>query len=64
LSGAQIVLQEHEQAANRGFTCSDLSHAGKALYLGFAGTRRFYKAFRKWSGTHPGHYRRLISGGG
>ncbi|WP_409300989.1 AraC family transcriptional regulator [Pseudomonas sp. KCJK8993] len=28
--------------------------------LGFADTSSFYKAFRKWSGSNPGHYRSLI----
>ena len=42
----------------------DLSFADIALNLGFADTSSFYKAFRKWSGTNPGHYRSLIVGGG
>ena len=37
-----------------------LSFADIALRLGFAETSSFYKAFRKWSGTNPGHYRSLI----
>jgi AraC-like DNA-binding protein len=28
--------------------------------LGFADTSSFYKAFRKWTGASPGHYRSLI----
>lgn len=28
--------------------------------LGFADVSAFYKAFRKWTGTNPGHYRTLI----
>ncbi|OLF54226.1 AraC family transcriptional regulator [Pseudomonas chlororaphis] len=28
--------------------------------LGFADASSFYKAFRKWSGSNPGHYRSLI----
>jgi len=31
-----------------------------AARLGFADTSSFYKAFRKWSGSNPGHYRSLI----
>ncbi|QGZ31358.1 AraC family transcriptional regulator [Stutzerimonas stutzeri] len=30
--------------------------------LGFADVSSFYKAFRKWTGTNPGQYRRLILG--
>ena len=40
------------------------SYADIAQRLGFADTSSFYKAFRKWSGTNPGHYRGLILGGG
>jgi AraC-like DNA-binding protein len=32
--------------------------------LGFADTSSFYKAFRKWSGASPGHYRSLILSSG
>ena len=42
----------------------DHSFADIAQRLGFADTSSFYKAFRKWSGTNPGHYRSLILGGG
>ncbi|KAF1032400.1 MAG: putative HTH-type transcriptional regulator [Pseudomonas sp.] len=31
-----------------------------ASRLGFADVSSFYKAFRKWSGSNPGHYRSLI----
>ena len=37
-----------------------LSFADIAQRLGFADTSSFYKAFRKWSGSNPGHYRSLI----
>ena len=40
----------------------ELSFADIASHLGFADTSSFYKAFRKWSGTNPGHYRSLILG--
>ena len=40
------------------------SYADIAQRLGFADTSSFYKAFRKWSGTNPGHYRGLILGAG
>ena len=40
----------------------ELSFADIASNLGFADTSSFYKAFRKWSGTNPGHYRTLILG--
>lgn len=39
-----------------------LSFADIAQRLGFADTSSFYKAFRKWSGSNPGHYRSLILG--
>lgn len=41
-----------------------LSYADIAQRLGFADTSSFYKAFRKWSGSNPGHYRSLILGSG
>ncbi|WP_297841770.1 AraC family transcriptional regulator [Pseudomonas sp.] len=40
----------------------DISFADIAARLGFADTSSFYKAFRKWSGSNPGHYRSLIIG--
>lgn len=39
-----------------------LSFATIAERLGFADTSSFYKAFRKWSGTNPGHYRSVVIG--
>jgi AraC-like DNA-binding protein len=33
-----------------------------ASRLGFADTSSFHKAFRKWSGTNPGHYRTVVLG--
>ena len=39
---------------------SQISFAEIATRLGFADTSSFYKAFRKWSGSNPGHYRSLI----
>lgn len=32
--------------------------------LGFADVSSFYKAFRKWTGVQPGHYRNLLLGEG
>lgn len=37
-----------------------ISFADIAARLGFADASSFYKAFRKWSGSNPGHYRSLI----
>ncbi len=37
-----------------------ISFAEIAARLGFADTSSFYKAFRKWVGSNPGHYRSLI----
>ena len=39
---------------------SDISFTEIATRLGFADASSFYKAFRKWSGSNPGHYRSLI----
>jgi AraC-like DNA-binding protein len=39
---------------------AQISFAQIAERLGFADTSSFYKAFRKWSGSNPGHYRSLI----
>ncbi|PRA27504.1 AraC family transcriptional regulator [Pseudomonas poae] len=39
-----------------------ISFAEIAARLGFADTSSFYKAFRKWVGSNPGHYRSLILG--
>ncbi len=37
-----------------------ISFSEIATRLGFADVSSFYKAFRKWSGSNPGHYRSLI----
>lgn len=37
-----------------------ISFSEIATRLGFADASSFYKAFRKWSGSNPGHYRSLI----
>lgn len=37
-----------------------ISFAEIATRLGFADVSSFYKVFRKWSGSNPGHYRSLI----
>ncbi|MFL1503104.1 MULTISPECIES: AraC family transcriptional regulator [unclassified Pseudomonas] len=39
---------------------ADISFVEIAARLGFADVSSFYKAFRKWSGSNPGHYRSLI----
>lgn len=39
---------------------AEVSYAQIAERLGFADVSAFYKAFRKWTGTNPGHYRTLI----
>ncbi|MHC6226456.1 AraC family transcriptional regulator [Pseudomonas sp. X10] len=41
-----------------------LSFVEIAERLGFADSSSFYKAFRKWFGCNPGHYRTLIVQGG
>jgi AraC-like DNA-binding protein len=40
-----------------------LDFATIAARLGFADSSSFHKAFRKWSGTNPGHYRSVVLGG-
>jgi AraC-like DNA-binding protein len=41
---------------------SALSFSSIAARLGFADTSSFSKAFRKWSGSNPGHYRKVVLG--
>lgn len=43
---------------------ADLGLAQVAERLGFADSSSFYKAFRKWFGCNPGHYRALAQQGG
>lgn len=50
------------ELATRWLADAALSYAEIAERLGFADVSSFYKAFRKWSGTNPGHYRTLILG--
>ncbi|MDD0973920.1 AraC family transcriptional regulator [Pseudomonas fontis] len=41
---------------------AEVSFAQISERLGFADTSSFYKAFRKWSGCNPGHYRSVVLG--
>ena len=41
---------------------SDKSVEGIALDLGFAEASAFHRAFKKWTGTRPGEYRRALAG--
>lgn len=41
--------------ADESYTFVDIASA-----LGFADVSTFYKAFRKWTGTQPSHYRALL----
>ncbi len=43
---------------------AEVSYGEIAERLGFADTSSFYKAFRKWFGASPGHYRQLILSSG
>lgn len=51
-----------QQKATRWLADPDASYADIAERLGFSDTSSFYKAFRKWTGVNPGHYRQLILG--
>ncbi|MFA5677614.1 MAG: AraC family transcriptional regulator [Pseudomonas sp.] len=51
-----------EEQATRWLADPSLSYTDIAEQLGFADASAFYKAFRKWTGTNPGHYRQLILG--
>jgi AraC-like DNA-binding protein len=42
----------------------DVAMGELAERLGFADSSSFYKAFRKWFGCNPGHYRALIQARG
>lgn len=53
-----------EEQATRWLADPAISYADIAEQLGFADVSAFYKAFRKWTGTNPGHYRQLILGDG
>ena len=39
---------------------SEVNFVELAFELGFADSSSFYKAFRKWFGCNPGHYRSLV----
>lgn len=41
----------------------ELALEAVAVRLGFADSRSFYRAFRKWYGASPGHYRQLVQAG-
>lgn len=41
--------------ADEHYTFVDIASA-----LGFADVSSFYKAFRKWTGTQPSHYRSIL----
>lgn len=51
-----------EQQATRWLADPTINYADIAERLGFSDASSFYKAFRKWTGTNPGHYRQLILG--
>lgn len=53
-----------QEQATRWLADPAISYADIAEQLGFADVSAFYKAFRKWTGTNPGHYRQLILGDG
>lgn len=61
------TYQGLKDSARRELATAWLTDPGVALdevaeRLGFADSSSFYKAFRKWFGCNPGHYRTLILG--
>lgn len=55
-----IKDQVRQEMATEWLAHASITYADIAERLGFADVSSFYKAFRKWSGTNPGQYRRLI----
>ena len=49
-----------QEMATEWLADASVSYAEIAERLGFADVSSFYKAFRKWTGINPGHYRNLI----
>ncbi|MGE4404672.1 AraC family transcriptional regulator [Pseudomonas sp.] len=49
-----------QEMATEWLADASVSYGEIAERLGFADVSSFYKAFRKWTGTNPGHYRNLI----
>ena len=49
-----------QEMATEWLADASVSYGEIAERLGFADVSLFYKAFRKWTGINPGHYRNLI----
>ena len=49
-----------QEMATEWLADASVSYGEIAERLGFADVSSFYKAFRKWTGINPGHYRNLI----
>ncbi|MFT0212357.1 AraC family transcriptional regulator [Pseudomonas sp. F1_0610] len=58
----QIKDKLRANQAMRALADTQKSFVDIANELGFADVSAFYKAFRKWTGTQPGHYRQLLLG--
>lgn len=56
----QIKDKLRANQAMRALADRQKSFVDIANELGFADVSAFYKAFRKWTGTQPGHYRQLL----
>ncbi|MNL72950.1 DNA-binding transcriptional regulator SoxS [compost metagenome] len=62
-----VSYQDLKDALRRDLAIEALSHSGRpvadiAAELGFAEPGAFHRAFRRWTGSRPGAYRRVAEG--
>jgi AraC-like DNA-binding protein len=62
LSYQEVVDQARREVALRQLSNKDLKVIEIAFLLGFSEVSTFYRAFRRWTGTTPGAYRREAEG--